>query len=133
MKHFIFLLLFAGLFSVTLPAQQHGGKDHSTPEQQAERKAERLHKELKLTDKQKSEIKDWYTQMYQKRRDEIKKSPQEREAMLKKMQERMKKDREETDVFLKKILTPEQYKKYQENEQKHEKEMRERMKQRKPE
>lgn len=122
MKRIIILLALSLFFSIGTQAQQRGQRERMTPEQQAERMVKRLHAELKLTDKQQTELKTWFTDSFKKRNENFEKNRGNREAM----QETMKKAQEETQAQLKKVLTADQYKKYQENEKKREKEMKER-------
>lgn len=127
MKRIISLLAFAIILSTALFAQQKGPREQMTPEQQADRMVKRLNTELQLTEKQQAELKTWFTNSFQNKRNEFEKTKQERESMREKMQEQMKKDKEATNAELKKVLTADQYKKYQENEKKHEKARKERM------
>ena len=107
-------------FSVN--AQQRGPRERLTPEQQATRMVERLNQELKLTDKQQTELKTWFTDSFKKRNEAFEKNRENREAMRSQMQ----KDREATEAELKKVLTEEQYKTYKANEEKRQKERQQR-------
>lgn len=121
-----FLLLATALCLFFMPdvnAQQRGPREKLTPEQQADRMVKRLNEELKLSDKQQTDLKTWFTESIKKREEEFQKNKtQEREAM----RTQMKKNREATDAKLKEVLTPEQYKTYKENEEKRMKEMQQR-------
>lgn len=115
MKKIIFLAttLFMVL-AFTVQAQDRQPREKLTPEQQATRTVERLNKELTLTDKQQADLKKFYTESFTQRAKTMEKNRDNREAM----RETMKKDREATEAQLKKVLTEEQFKKYQENEKK---------------
>lgn len=110
----ITLLTIVFLFLATLSvcAQRQGQR--ATPKEQAVRMVERMDKELKLTDKQKADLKTWYEASFQKRSEAAKKGQGDKEAMRKAMKE----NRENADAQLKKILTADQYKKHKENEEK---------------
>lgn len=120
MKKILFLATTLLMFlALGVNAQQRGPREKMTPEQQAARTVERLHKELTLTDKQQTELKTWFTESFKKRNEAFEKNKGDREAM----RTQMKKDREATDAQLKKVLTAEQYKTYKANEEKRQKEM----------
>lgn len=123
MKKIIFLSMLLFLGATFLSAQSRTPKGRMSPEQQATQTVERLNKELKLTDKQKNELQEWFTDSFKKRNEEFQKKQEDREAM----KEAMQKDRQETEARLKEILTGDQYKKYQENEKKRREELKERV------
>lgn len=116
----LLILTAAFVFSLAFGAnaQEHRGPrgphEKMTPEQQATRMVERLHKELQLTEKQQAELKAYFTATYKKRQENREKNMNDREAFRKQMQE----EQAATDAELKKVLTEKQYKTYQENEQK---------------
>lgn len=120
MKKIVFLATTLLMFlAFTVSAQQpqkqgQGQRERMTPEQQATRTVERMNKELTLTEKQQADLKKWYTDSYTQRAKTMEKNKDNREAM----RESMKKDRENTEAQLKKVLTADQFKKYQENEKK---------------
>lgn len=115
MKKIIFLAMTLFMVSaVTSQAQERQQREKMTPEQQATRTVEQLNKELTLTEKQQTDLKKWYTDSYTQRAKNMEKNRDNREAM----RETMKKDQEATQAQLKKVLTEEQFKKYQENEKK---------------
>ena len=123
MKKILFLATTVLLFlAFNVNAQQRGPRERPTPEQQATRMVERLNQELKLTDKQQTELKTWFTDSFKKRNEAFEKNRENREAMRSQMQ----KDREETEAELKKVLTEEQYKTYKANEEKRQKERQQR-------
>lgn len=115
MKKILFLATTLLMFLTSgVDAQQRGPREKMTPEQQATRTVERLNTELKLTDKQQTELKAWFTDSFKKRSETFEKNKENREAMRAQMQ----KDRTATDAQLKKVLTAEQYKTYKANEEK---------------
>lgn len=119
MKKILFLATTLLMFlALGVNAQQRGPREKLTPEQQATRMVERLNKELKLTDKQQTDLKTYFTDSFKKRNEALEKNKDNREGM----RDQMKKDREATDAQLKKVLTAEQYKTYKANEEKRQKE-----------
>ena len=123
MKKILFLATTVLMFlAFSVNAQQRGPRERLTPEQQATRMVERLNQELKLTDKQQTELKTWFTDSFKKRNEAFEKNRENREAMRSQMQ----KDREATEAELKKVLTEEQYKTYKANEEKRQKERQQR-------
>ncbi len=120
------LILLFSIGSITLLAQQHGPRERLSPDERAEKTVELLNKELTLTKQQQTDLKNWFTTHYKQQEENFKKNRAEREAM----REQMQKNREQTEAQLKKILTAEQFQKYQEKEQKRQKEKQERMKHR---
>ena len=96
-----------------------GTEGKAYPAQQADRMVMRLNEELKLSDKQQTDLKTWFTESFKKREEAFQKNrSQDREAMRAQMQ----KDREATNAKLKEVLTADQYKTYKENEEKRMKE-----------
>lgn len=121
MKKIVFLttMVFMFLAFSVNAQQQRGQREKMTPAQQADRTIERLNKDLTLNDKQKVDLKKWFTNSYTQRAKLMEKNKDNREAM----REGMKKDRAATEAQMKKTLTAEQFKKYQENEKKRQQNM----------
>lgn len=123
MKKMVFLVttvwMFLALSVSAQQQQQRGQREKMTPEQQATRTVERLNKDLTLNDKQKADLKKWYTDSYTQRAKSMEKNKDNREAM----RESMKKERTATEAQMKKVLTADQFKKYQENEKKRQQNM----------
>lgn len=117
-KMVILATTFLMFLAFSVNAQQRGPREKLTPEQQANRIVERLNKELKLTEKQQTDLKTWYIGSFKKREETFSKNRENREAM----HEQMKKAQEATDAELKKVLTADQYKTYKANEEKRRKE-----------
>ena len=104
MKKIIFLTTtLLMVLAFTVQAQERPQRERMTPEQQATRTVEQLNKELTLTEKQQTDLKKWYTDSYTQRAKNMEKNRDNREA---------------TEAQLKKVLTEDQFKKYQENEKK---------------
>ena len=119
MKKIVFLTVACCIFAAFCThAQQRGPREKQTPEQHANRIVERLNKELKLTEKQQSELKTRFSESFKQREKSFAQNRDNREAI----REQMKKEREAMKTELKKVLTAEQYKIYQTNEEKREKE-----------
>lgn len=115
MKKILFLATtFVMLLFFSANAQQGGQREKMTPEQMATRTVERMNKEVTLNEKQQADLKKWFTTSYTERSKSMEKNKDNREAM----RESMKKDKEATDAQLKKVLTAEQFKKYQDAEKK---------------
>lgn len=116
-------ILFAAvalMFSVTLFAQgpQRGERREFKPEEMATRMADGMKKELSLNDEQ---YKSVYN-LYLKRGEEMKarrdKGQQGQQVDREARREEMKKQQEAMNAELKKILTPEQYTKFEEMQKK---------------
>ena len=112
-------ILFAAvalIFSVSMFAQapQRGERREFKPEEMATRMADGMKKELNLNDEQ---YKSVYN-LYLKRGEEMKarrdKGQQGQQVNREARREEMKKNQEAMNAELKKILTPEQYTKYEE-------------------
>lgn len=116
-------ILFAAvalIFSVSMFAQapQRGERREFKPEEMATRMADGMKKELNLNDEQ---YKSVYN-LYLKRGEEMKarrdKGQQGQQVDREARREEMKKNQEAMNAELKKILTPEQYTKYEEMQKK---------------
>lgn len=116
-------ILFAAvalIFSVSMFAQapQRGEHREFKPEEMATRMADGMKKELNLNDEQ---YKSVYN-LYLKRGEEMKarrdKGQQGQQVDREARREEMKKNQEAMNAELKKILTPEQYTKYEEMQKK---------------
>lgn len=86
-------------------------QNENTVEERVQHLVERLNKELKLSDKQQSELKTYFTELFKKREKNFSKDRDN----IKEMHEKIKKEQEETNEQLKQILTEEQYNTYKEN------------------
>lgn len=113
-KKFTFMISCLLLISSFVSAQQRGPRQDRAPEQKAAQMVQQLHKELDLTDKQQNELKTLFTEIWTKRNKNFEKNRGDRKAMS----EAIQKEQTEIDKKLQKILTAEQYKKYQENKKK---------------
>ena len=89
-------------------------QDENAREKRVEQIIERLNKELKLTDKQQSELKTYFTESFKNREINFLKNRKDPGQMYK----QIKKEQEETNKQLQQILTEEQYNTYKENEKK---------------
>jgi len=136
---FIAALLFVGM---TTFAQEPRGerKEKLQPEQKVEVQVNKLTKDLSLNEKQTAQVKELLTkenaerqakkaEMDAKRADGQKPSPEERDAMKKKMEEKMANHKAE----MKKILTADQYSKWEQNLEAKKEKMKEKMKERRAE
>lgn len=111
--------LFVLFLSVASYAQDRGSRERMSSEERAKKTVEQLNKELTLTAKQQSELETFYKTSYKKRQDIMSKNRDNRDAM----REQMKKSQQENEAELKKVLTADQFKKHQANEEKRKKEM----------
>lgn len=126
MKKIVFLITAVLMsLSVMLHAQPREPQHKVTPEQRAAQMVERLHKELTLTEKQQEELKTWFTRSFTQQKEESDKNRSNREAM----RQFREKQRKANDAELKKVLTTEQYKKYEENQRKRQEARRNQMRQ----
>lgn len=126
MKKIVFLTTAVLMsLSVMLHAQPREPQHRITPEQHAAQMVERLHKELTLTEKQQEELKTWFTRSFTQQKEESDKNRSNREAM----RQFREKQRKANDAELKKVLTAEQYKKYEENQRKRQEARRNQMRQ----
>lgn len=126
MKKIVFLTTAVLMsLSLMLHAQPREPQHRITPEQHAAQMVERLHKELTLTEKQQEELKTWFTRSFTQQKEESDKNRSNREAM----RQFREKQREANDAELKKVLTTEQYKKYEENQRKRQEARRNQMRQ----
>ena len=115
MKKLLFLAiaLFTFIASYAQQPPQRGPRQRMGAEEQAKFMVENLNKELKLTEAQQKELKAYFIDSAKKREESFKPG-MGREAMM----NLMKKSMEETNAKLKKVLTEEQYKTYQANQEK---------------
>lgn len=111
--------LFVLFLSLASYAQDRGSREKMTPEERAKKTVEQLNKDLTLTAKQQSDLETFYKTSYKKRQDMMSKNRDNRDAM----REQMKKNQQENEAELKKVLTADQFKKHQANEEKRKKEM----------
>lgn len=114
MKKTILIALMAIVATSTVVAQEVSEKKerhNRDGEKRIERQMKRLDKKLALTDEQKAQIKDYYTEF-----DNLKK------ARMEQMRQQEEADRKALDGKIQSILTPEQQSKYAEMKEK-EKEM----------
>lgn len=112
---------------------QRGDMGNMTPEQRAERRVERMTKDLNLDAKQQEQLKQFYAEEAKERETQManmkNKKDQAKEKMgdqRKGMQDRMKASEEK----MKAILTPEQFTKWKSNQEKMQQRMQQRMSER---
>lgn len=111
MKKLGFLLL-ATIFFASVAMAQPGGQRNFDPKEMAKRQTEELTKELGLNKDQAKKVLELNTKSMEKMsemRGQMRDGGGDREAMLEKMQ----KSRDEQNAEMKKILTDDQYKKYE--------------------
>lgn len=121
----IVTLILVG-FLTTFAQQPNGTMPRMNPEEMANRQTERMTTDLKLADKQKTEVAAINTKYAKIMGDLLKANQGNREAGRAKMKEMIT----QKNAELKKILTTEQYKLYEELENKRQEERRQRMEQR---
>lgn len=112
----ILTLAIVALMSMTMSAQRHKGlRGDMSPEKRVEQRADRLAKDLSLTDKQRAEIKQILNDEAEQMRANRPEGEGKRDrAHGKEMMEKMKAQREATDAKIAAVLTPEQQAKYEE-------------------
>ena len=108
--------------------QEQTQKERPTPEQMIDNQVNRMAQEYQLTDEQKSEVK---ALIEKQRKDQEANRPKDgqRPSMEERMAQ-MEKSQNEFNAGLKKIMTADQYKKYEEKQAERKKQMEERMKNR---
>ena len=109
MKKEFFLVLVAGLFfSLTACAQPQGPRGNFSPEDMAKRQTEMIQKATGIDDATAKKVQE-INLKYSKIIRDMREKSDDREAM----REEMGKIREKRDAEIKALLTDEQYKKYQ--------------------
>lgn len=112
MKRLGFFLLFAIVFATVSVAQNRGGMGNMDPKEMAQRQTDELKKALDLNKDQEKKVLDLNLKNAQQMsalREEAMKNGGDREAM----REKMTKLREAQNAEMKKILTEDQYTKYE--------------------
>ncbi|MCQ2095990.1 MAG: hypothetical protein MJY59_04520 [Bacteroidaceae bacterium] len=122
MRKLLLAILCCVATSVFAQGQGGFGGGQFDPAQMVKRQADRIKQICELTDEQYEKVKT----LYQKQSDEMRKSMEEGQQGQRMDREAMQKRREAQEAELKKILTEEQWKKYEEAQ----KQMRERRGQR---
>ena len=115
MKKFV-LAALAMVFSVTLFAQapQRGERREFKPEEMATRMADGMKKELNLNDEQYKSVYNLYLKRGEEMKARREKGQQPQQGDREARREEMKKQQEAMNAELKKVLTKEQYTKYEE-------------------
>jgi hypothetical protein len=116
-------------FSLGATAQQRGGGQRMSPEEQVKQRVETVKKEVKLTEKQEKEVTTLFTDT-QKKRAEMFQNRQGGGGNWEANREKFQKLQDEENAAMKKILTEEQNKTYTAFLEKQRKEMEERMRSR---
>ena len=114
MKKLMIALVSVLLMTTNVFAQK---QQRLSIEEKAKKQTERMAEKLSLIDEQKLKVEAINLKYAQKQNEMMKSAKEEREAKMK----MMKANREEKDAELKKVLTPEQYTLYQQNQQRPEK------------
>ena len=124
MKKIVLVLTIAliGISMNAQPPRQHRG--HGTPEQMVQQRVEHLDKALELTDAQKVELTQIFTEEFESMKPERppmasadEKPQRPDESVMKAQREQMKARHAETDAKVKAVLTSEQAAKYDEMKQ----------------
>lgn len=112
----IFLATVALIFAASMFAQapQRGERREFKPEEMATRITDGLKKELNLDDKQYKSVYELYLKRGEQMQEQRAKREPGQQVDREAMREEMKKQQETMDANLKKILTAEQYAKYEE-------------------
>ena len=120
----LLILMTTGLSTQQHGPQHHGQRGHMNPEEMIKRQVEHMKTELKLNEQQEKQVKDLLTENFKQRGELMKKYQGQRDSVM----VNMKKLEEQQNLSLKKILTEEQYKTYQTNQEKRKQEMEKRRK-----
>ncbi len=120
----LFLFIALGVNAQHHGPQHHGPKGPMNPEEMVKKQVEQMKAELKLNEQQEKQVKELFTANFKQRGELMKKYQGQRDSVM----IHMKKIEEQQDLSLKKILTEEQYKTYQANQEKRKQEMEKRRK-----
>lgn len=120
----LFLLMTLGANAQERGPQHRGQREHMNPDEMVKRTVEQMKTELKLDDKQEKQVKELFTQSMKQRGEVMKKYQGQRDSVM----FYMNKMEVQQNLDLKKILTADQYKTYQANQEKRKQEMEKRRK-----
>lgn len=117
------------LMTVSLSAQQHGSQHRGqrgqmSPEEMVKKQVEQMKTELNLNEQQETQVKELFTETFKQRGELMKKYQGQRDSVM----FHMKKIEDQQNASLKKILTDNQYKTYETNQEKRKQEMEKRRK-----
>lgn len=140
-KLIVVALLVVGMTTFAQEGRKRGeGKEKLPPEQRVEKQIEKMTKELSLNEKQTAQVKELLTkenaereakraEMEAKKADGTKPTPEERKAMKEKMDAKIATHKAE----MKKILTADQYTKWEQNFEEKKSKMKEKIMERRSE
>lgn len=120
----LFILMTVHLNAQERGQQHRGPRGHMNPEEMIQKMLEQMKTELQLDEKQEKQVKELFTENFKKRGELMKKYQGQRDSVM----FYNKKIEEQQNLSLKKILTEEQYKTYQTNQEKRRQEMEKRRK-----
>lgn len=127
-KLFLVALLVVG---ITVFAQEkqgrRAGKESLTSEEKVDIQVKRMTKELNLNEKQASEVKVLVAKQFQKREDLKAKLKADKERQRTEMRANLEKEQAAISTEYKKILTPDQYVKWEKNLEEKKEKMKQRM------
>lgn len=131
-KLLVFALLVVGITAFAQGKEgRRGGKEKLTSEERVDFQVKRMTKDLGLNDKQAEQVKAIVTKQAQKRdakREELKAS---KDKDRQEMRAKMEANQAEVSADMKKILTPEQFTKWEQNRDEKKEKMKEKMLERK--
>jgi len=122
----VIMLVFASIVFANAQNQRGEGRNNrqsmEKPEVRAQKTVDRMDKTLSLSDEQKTEIKSYFIEKFTKQaklQEENKKNKEgmkeDRKSRREEMMKKSKAEKAELDAKMEKILSPEQYKIYQED------------------
>jgi protein CpxP len=114
-KLFVAALLVVGLtsFAQEKEGRRHGGKERLTSEQKVDLQVKKMTKDLDLNEKQATEVRAMVTQQVQKRDEKRAELKADKTKQLEEMKANMEKEQAAISADMKKILTAEQYAKWE--------------------
>lgn len=116
MKKLVLVALLAvGLTAFAQKQGRRAGKEGLTSEEKVDIQVKRMTKDLDLNEKQAAEVKVLVTKQVQKREEIKAELKSEKEKQRKDMKAKMEKEQAAVSAEYKKILTPEQYAKWEKN------------------
>lgn len=131
-KLFVAALLVVGITAFAQEREgRRSGKEKLTSEQKVDFQVKKMTKDLELTEKQASEVKTIVAKQVQKREAKRAEIKADKEKDRAEMKANMEKEQAAVSADLKKILTPEQYAKWEKNREEKKEKMKERMRERK--
>lgn len=130
-KLFVAALLVVGITAFAQEREARKGKERLTTEQKVDLQVKKMSTDLNLNDKQKEQIKSLVTKQVEKREQKRKELQESKKQDRAQMKAQMEANQAATSAEMKKILTPEQFTKWEKLREEKKDKMKERMMERK--